>query len=145
MKLLPFLTLYMCKVFFCGDKKTKKKNLHEICCIFYSIQHFSCTISSCFHFFQSASVRFAPRDQWHYRSFWIFHKALWSPHHAVHKGVTLPAAQSWPHWDRHWPHGVRQALLPLHLQLHQTWVQKTFGNLLTTLQSQKNIHSSLIF
>lgn len=97
------------------------------------------------HFCQSASIRFAPRDQWHYRSCWVFHKALWAPHLAVHKGFALPAAKSRPHWDRHRPHGVRQALLPSHLQLYQTGVQKTFGNLLTSHLIRKNIHSTLIF
>lgn len=95
--------------------------------------------------FQSAYVRFAPRDQWHNRACWIFHKALRAPHLAVHKGFALPAAQSWPHWDCHRPHGIRQALLPSHLQLHQTGVQKPFGNVLTSPSDQKNIHPSLIF
>lgn len=95
------------------------------------------SLSIYFSLCQSAYICFAPWDQWHYRSCCIFHKALWAPHLAVHKSVALPAAKSWPHWDCHRPHGVRQALLPCHIQLYQTGVQKTFGHLLTISSDQK--------
>lgn len=85
--------------------------------------------------FQSSSVRFASWDEWHCCSGAIQHKVLRAPHLAVCEGVALPASCSQPHWDRHRPHAVRQALLPPHLQLHQTGVQETSEHLLKKTKS----------
>lgn len=116
-------------------KSINKKNAifyYTVSSMYLKYKHFDNPFS--FYFCQSASIHFAPWNQWHYRSCRVFHKVLWASQLAVCEGVTLSASWSWPHWDCHWPHGTTQTLLPANLQLYQTRVQKTSGNLLTSHQ-----------
>lgn len=86
---------------------------------------------------QSASLRSTPRHQRHHRPRRILREVLGASQLALGEGVALPAASGRPHRDRHWPDGAGQVLLPSHLQLHQTGVQKTPGNLLTHIRSSE--------
>lgn len=88
--------------------------------------------SSGFPFFQGASIHFAPWDQWCYRSCWIIHQIKRAPQLSICEGVTLLVAETRPQSGCQRPDGVRQALLPHHLQLCQTGVQKNDGNRLMT-------------